>query len=158
MAKRWIGTVGLVLVLGAAACGTDRGPRTITDTGFVDAANALCQRELPALRAERRESDFFGRTDKSDRADVADRVEQVADRLDDVAGKLGGLPLAAADQGEVSAWLEEWANYTGIGRKYAEAVRSEKASVYSDIATEGNASVRRIADFARANRIDRCVL
>ena len=143
----------------AAGCGgDDRGPRTISDTDFVRAANATCERVLPPLRAERKETDSFGRTPKNDRNDTADRIEEVADGLDELAATLGALPVAPGDQFEVASWLEEWANYTGIGRQYAAAVRTAEASVYSSIATEGNASVQRIARFARANRIDDCVL
>ena len=122
-------------------------------------ANAACAEDLPALRAERKESDLFGRTPDNDRENTAKRIEAVADGLDDLAVRLGALPVAAVDdQAEIAGWLEEWANYTGIGRQYAAAVRTEKADVYSEIAREGNASVRRIAAFARANRIDKCVL
>jgi hypothetical protein len=152
--------VALLVALAAlgAACGDDRGARTISDTEFVRAANAACERALPPLRAERKETDSFGRTPKSDRRDTASRIEEVADGLDDLAATLGALPAAPGDQFEVASWLEEWANYTGIGRQYAAAVRTAEASVYSSIADEGNASVQRIARFARANRIDKCVL
>ena len=156
MGKRWAMVAAVAVLLGA--CAEDRGSRTINDEGWVDAANAACKDALPSLRAERRESDMFGRTDKADRAKTADRIEDVADGLDELAADLGALELAPADQGEVAAWLEEWANYTGIGRQYAAAVRTEPADVYSSIASEGNESVQRIARFARANRIDQCVL
>ena len=83
----------------------------------------------------------------------------MADALDSLSEQIGALSVKSQhDQGEVAAWLEEWANYTGIGRQYAAAVRTQRDSVYTSIATSANASVHRIADFARANRIDSCVL
>jgi hypothetical protein len=145
--------------LTGAACDNSRPPETIDDDAFVRQANALCKRELPALRAERRESNFFGTIDEEDRTKTADRIEEVADELDRVAAELGALPVRRLeDQAEVAGWLEEWANFTGIGRQYAAAVRTERASVYTSIGAEGNGVVRRIARFARGNRIDECVL
>jgi len=144
-------------LLGTAACDSRPSP-TIHDAAFIREATALCARELPALRAKRKDTDLFGGTPKTDRNDIATQVEHVADQLDRVSGELGALAVKPDDQGEVAAWLEEWANYTGIGRQYAAAVRTEKASVYTSIAAQGNGPVGRIARFARANRIDDCVL
>ena len=150
--------VAATVVMALAAC-TSRPSRTIDDAAFVRQANELCGRELPALRADKKEIDSFGSTPENDREATAKRVETVAEGLDKLAEGLGALPVKSLDdQAEVAAWLEEWANYTGIGRQYAEAVRTEKASVYTKIAAEGNGPVGRIAKFARANRIDRCVL
>ncbi|MBA3652783.1 MAG: hypothetical protein H0W70_01165 [Actinobacteria bacterium] len=147
----------LLLALPLVAC--DRRPSpTIGDKAFVARANALCGRQLPALRAERRQSDVMGNTPKNDRGVTAAKIEKVADGLDHVADQLGNLPVRRQDQGGVAAWLEEWANFTGIGRRYAAAVRTERAAVYSSIAATGNGPVRRIARFARANRMDNCVL
>lgn len=147
--------VGLVA---APACSSSPKP-TIHDAAFVRQANALCGRELPPLRAERKETDLFGSTPKNDREVTAKKIESVADKLDKVSEELGALPVKTSeDQAEVAAWLEEWANFTGIGRQYAAAVRTEKASVYTSIAASGNGPVGRIATFAHANKIDRCVL
>lgn len=146
-----------VAVLGA--CGGDDPPATIDDPAFVRQANTLCKRELPDLRAERRESNVFGTTDEKDRDKTADRIEEVADGLDDLAAELGALPVQSVeDQAEVAGWLEEWANFTGIGRQYATAIRTERPSVYTKIEAESREVVRRIARFARGNDIDECVL
>ena len=154
---RWFAAfVGVALAL--AACDSRPSP-TIHDPAFVRAANQLCADRLPKLRAEKKTTDIFGTTDKNDRAKTADRIEQAADGLDRVSEELGTIPVKSVrDQGAVAAWLEEWANYTGIGRQYAAAVRTQRASVYTSIATTAEASVHRIAKFARANRIDSCVL
>lgn len=150
-----LATAAAIFVL--PAC--DRRPSpTIHDAAFIHDANALCGRELPSLRAQKHESDIMGKTDKNDRAKTAEQVEKVADGLDDVAAKLGNLPVRPADQAEVAGWLEEWANFTGVGRQYATAIRTERASVYTSIAAEGNGPVQRIARFARANRMDKCLL
>jgi hypothetical protein len=148
-------TFGSALLV--SAC-NGRPAATIADVGFEKQANQLCAEALPKLRAERRKSDLFGTTSKDDRTKTASRVEEVTDGLDALADRLGNLPVRNEDQAEVAAWLEEWANYTAIGRQYAAAVRTERASVYTSIATQGNDSVRRIARFARANHIDSCVL
>lgn len=146
------------VALTGAAC-NDRPPATIDDETFVRQANSLCKKELPKLRAARREIDSFGTTDPKDREKTAARVEEVADELDRISAELGALPVRRVeDQAEVAAWLEEWANFTGVGRQYAAAVRTERASVYSSIAADGNGPVRRIARFARGNRMDDCVL
>ncbi len=153
---RWL---AVVLVIGTLSACDSRPSRTIDDAAFVGQANELCARELPALRAERKETDSFGDTPEDDREVTATKIEKVADGLDAVSEQLGALPVKSIDdQAEVAAWLEEWANFTGVGRQYATAVRTEKASVYTSIAADGNGPVRRIARFARANRIDECVL
>jgi hypothetical protein len=151
--------VGVVLfgIAVVPAC-SDRAAATIHDAAFVRQANALCKAQLPPLRAKKKDSDVFGNTPKNDRQATAAKVEAVAGALDKVAAELGALPLRAQDQGEVAGWLEEWANFTGIGREYAAAVRTEKASVYTRIAAGANGPVGRIARFARANHIDECVL
>ena len=146
------------VALSGGACNR-RPPATIDDPAFVRQANALCEKELPKLRAQKRESNVFGTVDKDDRTKTAARVEEVAEELDRVAAELGALPVRRVeDQAEVAAWLEEWANFTGVGRQFATAVRTERASVYSSIAAEGNGPVRRIARFARGNHMDDCVL
>ena len=144
---------------GAAPGCASRPSPTIHDAAFVRQANALCGKELPPLRAEKKHTDMFGSTPKDDRERTATRVEEVSDGLDKVAEHLGALPVKSIDdQAEVAAWLEEWANFTAVGRQYAAAVRTQKASVYTKIANDGNAPVGQIAKFARANRIDKCVL
>jgi hypothetical protein len=154
-----IGLVALAAIAVAVPTACNRRPSpTINDPAFVRQANALCARELPKLRPERKESNIFGPTPKTDREATALRVEHVADELDRIADELGALPVRAQDQGEVAGWLEEWANFTGIGRQYAAAIRTRKASVYTSIAAEGNGPVQRIGHFARANKIDSCVL
>jgi hypothetical protein len=139
------------------ACSSRPSP-TIHDAAFVRRANTLCKAQLPALRAQKEPSDIFGSTPKNNRSATAEQVERAADGLDHVADQLGALPLRAADQSEVAGWLEEWANYTGIGRRYAAALRTERDSVITSIARDAEAPVHRIARFAHANRIDDCVL
>jgi hypothetical protein len=143
-------------VLGGACA--SRPDATIHDAAYVRRANALCKDQLPDLRAKKEKTDVFGRTSKTDRADTAAKVEKAADGLDKLAEELGALPLRSQDQPEVAAWLEEWANYTGTGRRYAAALRTERDSVITSIAREAEPSVHNIAHFARANKIDECVL
>ena len=159
MARRGaLGLVAFAMFATLVACDSRPSP-TIHDDAFVRAANQLCVKQLPALRAERKQTDIFGSTPKNDREQTARKVEEVADGLDHLAEQIGNLPVKdSSDQADVAAWLEEWANYTGIGRQYAAAVRTQRASVYTSIAATSNGPVHRIAAFARANRIDSCVL
>jgi hypothetical protein len=152
------GALALILAaaMTAAACSSNPKP-TIHDAAFVRKANTLCRRELPPLRATKSSSDIFA-TKPNNRAATAKRVEQVADGLDRVQTLLAAIPVRSADQGEVASWLEEWANYTAVGRQYAAAVRTGRDSTVASVAKLGNGPVTRIGTFARANGIDDCVL
>lgn len=146
------------MVLAALTACSSRPKATIHDAAFVRQANALCHKQLPALRAKKDASDIFGVTPKNNRAATAAKVEQAADGLDHLASQLAAIPVRRQDQTEVASWLEEWANYTGVGRQYAQAIRTQRDSTVASIAANANAPVHNIAHFARANHIDDCVL
>lgn len=149
--------IGVVAFAVLTAC-SSRPKATIHDAAFVRQANAVCRKQLPGLRAQKDKSDIFGSTPKNNRAATADKIEKAADGLDAVAAQLAALPVREQDQPAVATWLEEWANYTGVGRKYAQAVRTARDSTISSVAAEANGPVHNVARFARANHIDDCVL
>jgi hypothetical protein len=146
-----------VAIAGITAC-SSRPKATIHDAAFARQANSICAKQLPSLRAKKDQSDIFGATPKNNRAATAAKIDKAADGLDRVAAQLAALPVRSEDQTAVAAWLEEWANYTGVGRQYAQAVRTARDSTISSIAAEANGPVHNIAHFARANHIDDCVL
>src|SRR5436853_4955808 len=150
-----IALIAAVVITGAGC--TSKPKATIHDAAFVRQANALCARELPPLRATKSSSDIFG-TRPNNRTATATRIEQVAAGLDRVENLLAAIRVRAADQGEVASWLEEWANYTAVGRQYAAAVRTGRDSTIASVAKLSNGPVTRIGKFARANGIDDCVL
>jgi hypothetical protein len=163
MRRRLIASATIAAAMFAGTACNSRPPATIHDQAFIKAADALCAKQLASLRAPKPDSSeadpFGGGADtKDDPAGVARKIESVSAGLDQVALALGALPLRAADQPEVASWLEEWDNFTGIGRQYAAAVRARNAKTYTSIAAEGNGPIHRIATFARANHMDHCIL
>ena len=134
-----------------AGCSEDAPPATIDDPAFVRDANRVCERSVPGLRApERDNSDTTALT--------AERLGEVADGLEGVAGRLRQVPVSAAAAGQVDAWLDDWDRFVTVGRRYAAAVEADDPERYSRIDDEAVTLARRMGRFARGNGIDDCVL
>lgn len=131
-----------------------RPPRTISDARFTTAAVALCRDQIPRLRADPTQN----RTEERNERETAQRVERAADGLADLVDDLAGVPVRAGDKPEVEQWLDDWRDYIDAGRRYAPAVRSGDADAFSREAEASRASLERVGRFARANRIDACIL
>lgn len=129
--------------------------RTVEDTAFTDAANALCAEAMPAIR---RQPPQVGSDDKpsADEA-LARRVERTATDLEAVVVDLRGLPVADADRDEVDRWLADWDRFVDVGHRYAVALRTADRERYTAVAAEGDAPSRRIFAFSKANGMPECV-
>jgi hypothetical protein len=131
--------------------GRDAGPRVLTDTGFVTAANRRCG---PAIAALRPPDSTGGKAPTN--AQVADRVDEVATGLGRLAGELRAIPAAPADQPPIAAWLDDWDRYTAVGHRFAAAVRARDQNAQARIGGEGDRWQRAADRFARANGLSRC--
>lgn len=159
--KRRRGIVGWSLlsfvVIGAAFARTydwaGRPERTINDPGFEKAALAICEKEIPQLRAVKREED----TDDPLEKETAAQVDKVADDLEAVVARLEDLPVRAADRAAVDGWFADYADFIAAGRHYAEALRGGDENEYNAVDDEGVEPLKQIRDFARANHLDACI-
>lgn len=145
-----------VAVIGLAVVRTLPGPRperTINDPTFERAAVALCEKEIPKLRAVKREED----TDDPLEEETAKQIDEVASDLEALVGRLRSLDVRAADKAAVEAWFGAFADYIAAGRHYAEALRGGDEKVYNEVDDEGIEPLKAIRDFARANHLDACI-
>lgn len=146
-----------VVIVGTILCAVvwftipKRPPRTISDDQFRSAAAGICADTIPELRAERRPERQLSDDE------VADRIDEVADKLEDVVADLRAVPVAAADEAEVQAWLAAWDGYIDVGHRYAEAIRDGDATAAEDVRREGDDEAAAIGRFASGNRIDACI-
>ena len=131
-----------------------RPSRTISDTRFTATAARLCRDQIPRLRADPTQN----RTEERNERETAARVERAADGLADLVEDLAAVPVRTADKPEVDRWLDDWRDYIDAGRRYARAVRSGDADAFSRQAEASRTTVERIGRFARANRVDACIL
>jgi hypothetical protein len=130
-----------------------RPPRTIHDASFERRAVAICEKEIPKLRAVKREE----KTDDPLETETADKVDQVADDLEAMVSRLQALEVRSADRAAVQAWFGSYADFIAAGRHYAEALRGGNEDVYEKVDDEGVEPLKRVRDFARANHIDACI-
>ena len=157
--RRWrvwiiVGTLTVAAVAGIVAWSSGRSRRpeaTIDDSAFVRRANAICARQIPALRAPERRA-------PSTTALRVETLYSVADGIDRVADELRTVPVEPDDAPRVDAWLDDWGRYTQVGRRYADAVKRGSPREFSAIDDEAVVLARRMGRFARGNRIDDCVL
>jgi hypothetical protein len=151
------GAAALIAVLSvlAATSGKAKIPaRSVHDVAFTTAAQRLCAAEMPPWRARRPQ--IGSHTDPGPRTKVAQEVDAVASGLGQVAGRLRTLPVAAADQAEVTRWLTRWDAYVGVGHRYAEALRRGVPAEYTTVAAEGNRPSKDVFVFAQANGMPEC--
>ncbi|MDQ3569423.1 MAG: hypothetical protein M3396_02145 [Actinomycetota bacterium] len=142
------------IVVSRGGDGPTLPPRTVEDQEFTRQANAACARRLPELRRDREQR----RTGDEGREEaLAGTVERAADELERLAVEVRGLPVAAADQGEVARWLDDWDAYIATGRRFADALRRGDNKSYADISAQSTALSERIYGFSKANGIPNCV-
>ena len=149
-----VGAAALFAVAAYMMRPAPRPPRTISDARFTAAAVARCREQIPRLRADPTQN----RTEERNERETAQRVERAADGLAELVDDLADLPVRADDRSEVTRWLDDWRDYIDAGRRYARAVRSGDAEAFSQEAEASRASLERVGRFARANRIDACIL
>lgn len=128
--------------------------RTIHDTTFTRAANALCRREVAPLRTERPQPGTHHDLESERR--TADHVDDVTGKLRAAANDLRALPVAATDQPAVNRWLDSWDRYVIVGQRYAASLRQGDPNAYTRIAREGNDLSRDVYVFAQANGMPEC--
>lgn len=150
-------TALVVVVIGAAFARTydwaGRPDRTIDDPSFERAATAICAKEIPELRAVKREE----KTDDPLEEETAAKVEQVADDLEAMVNRLKLIQVRAVDKAEVDEWFVAYARYIQAGRNYAEAVRGGDEDEYNTVDDQAVEPLKQVRDFARANHIDACI-
>jgi hypothetical protein len=129
--------------------------RTVDDTSFTDAAQAVCAERMPAILAQ---------PPKPGDDDVPDADEQLARRVDRTATDLAGvlvdlrrIPVAEAERAEVEGWFRDWDTFIDVGHRYAAALRRGKPSEFRDVGDQGTEPSRRIYVFAKANGMPDCV-
>jgi hypothetical protein len=130
------------------------GPRVVTDAGFVAAANRTCKATINDARPPLVDPNDGGKQPTD--GQVADAIDQGADKLAAIAAKLRALPVSAADQGHINGWLQGWDSYTTIGRRYADAVRSKDQKAQIELTKQGDDVQRATDRFARANGLKSC--
>jgi hypothetical protein len=149
--------LAIVVAVGVALCAfvwftvPKRPGRTVADRAFLAAAERTCASVVPDLRAERRSKKVM--TDKQ----VADRIDEVAVKLEAMVADLRDLPVSSADKAEVMAWLAAWDGYLEVGHRYADAIRSGDAGRAEKVRREGNDEADAIGRFSSGNRIDACI-
>lgn len=146
-----------VVVIGAAFARTydwaGRPERSINDPGFERAAVKICEKEVPELRAVKREGD----TDDPLEAETAAKVEDVADDLEAMVKRLRAIEVRTTDQPKVDAWFVAYADYIEAGRSYATALRGGNENEYNTVDDRAIEPLKKVRDFARANYIDACI-
>jgi hypothetical protein len=141
-----------VAVAGQALRPTSHGPRVLTDTRFVQLANAACARTMPGLRPP--ENGPFGTTITP--AQAADQIDHAAAGLDTLSGRLRALPVSDADRPHVNGWLDGWQRYTAAGRQYATFLRQHGVSDPGHLLNNGVKQARLADDFSLANGLKSC--
>lgn len=146
-----------VVVIGVAFARTydwaGRPERTINDPAFERAAVAICEKDIPKLRAVRREED----TEDDLEEETADQVDDVAGKLAAMVDRLEAIDVRPADKPEVDAWFLAYDDFVEAGRNYAAALRRGNEEEYNRVDDQAVEPLERIRDFARANRMDACI-
>jgi hypothetical protein len=157
--RRWFVLAGIA-VLGAVALGAameairapSPGPRVLTDAAYVTAANRLCRATLPGLRPP--DNGPFGAIVTP--AQTADRIDQVAASIDQLASRLRAVPATPADRPHITGWLDLWSRYTSDGRAYANFVRQHGVKSPGHILDSSSRDQHAADNFALANGLSDC--
>lgn len=142
----------IVLVVYQLVKTPSEGPQVITERSFITAANDLCRERLPDLRPPATTED-----EVLSPAQIADRVDEAAEGVTQLAGLILGLPIENPAQDEARRdWLSDWRLYAFIGHQYADLLRDGNVRDAQDKARSGGSSYTRADRFARANDLDGC--
>lgn len=128
-----------------------RPARSVSDTNFLAKSERICDNVVPTLRAERKPER------KLSDDEVANRIDEVANKLTVMVSDLRDLPVAAADQAAAKRWLANWDKYIAVGRQYADAIRDGDGEVAEQVRRRGDDADRALGRFASGNRIDSCI-
>jgi hypothetical protein len=128
------------------------GPRVLTDTHFITAANSVCSKTIPTLRPPY--GGPFGTT--ATPAQAADQIDGAATGLDQLAGQLRALPAAQADRPHISGWLDNWDGYITLGRQYATFLRQHAFANPGHLARDASHQATLADHFALANGLKSC--
>ncbi|HSS11825.1 MAG TPA: hypothetical protein VLL25_18195, partial [Acidimicrobiales bacterium] len=139
-------------VVGEAIRPKSHGPRVLTDTRFVQLANAECAKTLGGLRPP--DSGPFGSTITPVQA--ADGIDHAAGGLDALAGRLRSLPAADLDRPHINGWLDSWHRYTALGRQYATFLRENGTKNPGPLLADSVRQAHLADDFALANGLNSC--
>ena len=128
----------------------EHAPR-ITDTAYERAATAVCKQYAVTFGTQT----TLGKTPTQREAGAF--VDNIANLFDSMVAKLAALPVAPADQADVTRWLAQWGQYDAFGHTYATAIAAgaERDLVLRDSASQGR--LRRARNgFAKANHMSAC--
>lgn len=130
-----------------------RPEATMEDPAFIDAANTLCAKTIPGLRAVPRE----GETEDDLAVETADQIDRVLPKLTTLVGDLRTLDAQPASEAQLQAWFGDFDDYIAAGRAYSAALRTGKDDVYDKVDDQAVQPLKNISHFARANKIDSCI-
>ena len=145
--------VAVVVIVLRSVGGPPDGPKVLTDTAFVTAANSECAKAFPDLRPP-----STGREDVVTAAESAAQSRKAADGLDALAGRLRALPVSAVDAPFVATWLDDWSTFVETGRRYATTLDSGDVRTANKVAKAGDTAQERADRFARGNALKSCQL
>ena len=128
----------------------NRAPR-IADTTFERAAVGVCKGYVRIFDTATTLSK------QPSQAQAGSFLEAIATSFDQMVVQLRALPVAPADQTNVSQWLMDWQTYDAYGHRYAAAVSAgtERDLVAHDKNTV-DGLLRRRNGFAKANHMSTC--
>jgi len=151
--------IGVVVVISAVVIAVQllkpapSGPRVLTDTVFVAAANTTCKEALGGLRPQSTDRDAVVSP-----AQIADQANTAADGLAGLQGRIRGLSVAVDQQQFVAGWMDDWGTFIDAGRRYAAAVRTGDVQGANKVGRSGDPAQRRADGFARGNDLSSCLL
>ena len=157
--RKWwlVGGVAVLAAVAVAIAGEamrpkSHGPRVLTDTRFVQLANAECAKTIPGLRPS--DSGPFGSTITP--AQAAAGIDHAAAGLDGLAGRIRALPASDVDRPHIRSWLDGWQLYTAAGRQYATFLRQHGVNDPGHVLDKGVREAHLADDFALANGLKSC--
>jgi hypothetical protein len=133
------------------AAAVKAAPR-IADSAFEAASSQVCKQGVHVFDTA---STLSKEPTNAQSADLLSAIDQTFAAM---VLQLKAIPVAAADQAAVGAWLADWDTYVAFGKTYAAAVRigAERDLIRANTASQGDLRRRRNA-FAKANHMPSCV-
>lgn len=130
-----------------------RPEQTMDDPSFVNAANTLCAKTIPGLRAVGREDE----TEDDLTIETADQIDRVVPKLTKLVADLRALEAKPSSTEQLTAWFGDFDDYIAAGKAYSAALRTGKDDIYDKVDDQAVQPLKNISNFARANRIDSCI-